>query len=89
MFLLLSFYTCDQQSGQIAPEQTVILNVKLILKKLNQLRLKLEIDCKTKGYNPREKENNYITSLSLFYKWLLIIFIFNSHLSSTIIFLFL
>ena len=29
--------SCDQQSGQIAPEQTVILNVKLIPKKLNQL----------------------------------------------------
>ena len=57
--------TCDQQSGQIAPEQTVILNVKLIPKKLNQLRLKLEIDCKTKGYNPREKENNYITSITV------------------------
>ena len=63
LFLLLSFYTCDQQSGQIAPD--VILNVKLILKKLNQLRLKLEIDCKTKGYNPREKENNYITSITV------------------------
>ena len=57
--------TCDQQSGQIAPEQTVILNVKLIPKKLNQLRLKLEIDCKTKGYNPREKDNNYITSITV------------------------
>ena len=57
--------TCDQQSGQIAPEQTVILNVKLVPKKLNQLRLKLEIDCKTKGYNPREKDNNYITSITV------------------------
>ena len=57
--------TCDQQSGQIGPEQTIILTVKLKPLRLQQIRLKLEIDCKTKGYNARESGNNYITAINV------------------------
>ena len=57
--------TCDQQSGQIGPEQTVTLTVKLKALKLQQIRLKLEIDCKTKGYNPRDRDSNYITAINV------------------------
>ena len=56
--------TCDQQSGQIGPEQTVTLTVKLKAMRLQQIRLKLEIDCKSKGYNPRERDN-YITAINV------------------------
>ena len=57
--------TCDQQSGQIGPEQTVTLTVKLKPLRLQQIRLKLEIDCKTKQYNARERDNNYITAINV------------------------
>ncbi|MCQ2815786.1 MAG: hypothetical protein MJ252_00825, partial [archaeon] len=59
--------TVDNESGEIAPEQTVEVDVTLQALKLQQIRLKLEIDCKTKETKERDrdKEDAYINPINI------------------------